>query len=44
MNELFVSLVKVANPYGSVDVKVPVTVAALDPTHAGRVSDLDSYM
>ncbi len=44
VNELSASFVKVANPVGSVDVKVAVTVVALDPTHAGRVSVVDSLM
>jgi hypothetical protein len=44
VNELFVSFVKVANPIGSIDVKSDFTVAALDPTHAGRVSVVDSLM
>ncbi len=44
VNELFVSFIKVANPVAGVDVKVAVTVAALDPTHAGRVSVIVSLM
>jgi hypothetical protein len=44
VNELSASFVKVANPVGSVDVKVAVTVAALSPSHAGRVSVVESVM
>ncbi len=44
VNELFASFIKVANPVAGVDIKVAVTVAALDPTHAGRVSVVESVM
>jgi hypothetical protein len=44
VNELSASFVIVANSVGGVDVKVAVTVVALDPTHAGRVSVVDSLM
>jgi hypothetical protein len=44
VNELFVCFVNVANSYAGVSVKVAVTVAALDPTHAERYSVIDSLM
>ena len=47
VNELSGFLVSVANPTGGVvpiEFKVPVTVAAWGPTHAGRVSVVVSVM
>ena len=48
LNELFAFLINTANPAGDivapVDHKVPVTVALLDPSHAGRVSIVDSLI
>jgi hypothetical protein len=48
LNELFGFLVSSANPAGDVvapvDHKDPVTDALLDPSHAGRISVVDSLM